>query len=161
MPSITFVGSADCPAPSHAKSGLIMGASDSRVRIAFGVSNAVAAVVLGVGVFVVVQPRFWALDVPAAAIATVQLVSAVGLLAKLPWAMRALRVAAWISFVLGLLIVSLIVLSMLFLRGIHGDYGVAALAVSGLIVALLVPYVVVLPALELLWLGRQSAEPRS
>ena len=138
-----------------------MGASDSRVRIAFGVSNAVAAVVLGVGVFVVVQPRFWALDVPAAAIGLVQLVSAVGLLAKLPWVMRALQVAAWVSFVLGLLTVSLIVLSMVFLRGIHGDYGVAALAVSGLIIALLVPYVVVLPALELLWLKRQSAESQS
>lgn len=129
--------------------------SDSRVRIAFGVLNGIAGIVLLVGVFVVVQPRFWVLDVPAALIGVAQLASAVGLLARVPWALRALAVAAWLSFVLGLCIVFLIVLTMLFLRGIHGDYGVAAMAVSGLVVALLVPYIVVLPALELLWLHRQ------
>ena len=119
-----------------------------------------AGLVLGVGVLVLAQPRFWALDVPALLIAGVQLTSAVALLAKLRWALRALTVAAWVSFVLGLLVVFLIVITMVFLRGIHGDYGVAALAVSGLIVALLVPYIVVLPALELLWLGKQRAEPK-
>ncbi len=132
--------------------------SDSRVRIAFGVLNGVAGIVLLVGVFVVAQPRFWVLDVPAVLIGAAQLASSVSLLARLRWALRALAVAAWVSFVLGLLIVFLIVLTMLFLRGIHGDYGVAAMAVSGLVVALLVPYVVILPALELLWLKRQSAE---
>jgi hypothetical protein len=131
--------------------------SDSRVRIAFGVLNGIAGSVLLVGVFVVVQPRFWVLDVPAALIGAAQLASSVALLLRLRWALRALAVAAWISFVLGLTILFLIVLTMLFLRGIHGDYGVAALAVSGLVVALLVPYVVVLPALELLWLQRQRA----
>jgi len=130
------------------------------MRVTFGVLNALSALVLLVGVFGVVQPRFWALDVPLTAIALVLLVSAVGLLAKLPWALRALTVAAWVSFALGLLVVSLILLTMVFLRGIHGDFGVAALAVSSLIVALLVPYTVVLPALELLWLKRQSAESR-
>ncbi|MEP7049631.1 MAG: hypothetical protein ABJB12_04730 [Pseudomonadota bacterium] len=135
-------------------------ASDSRVRIAFGVLNGIAGVVLLVGVFVVAQPRFWVLDVPAALIGVAQLASSVSLLARLRWALRALAIAAWVSFVLGLIIVFLIVLTMAFLRGIHGDYGVAALAVSGLVVALLVPYVVVLPALELLWLQRQRSELR-
>jgi hypothetical protein len=130
------------------------------MRVTFGALNALSALVLLVGVFGVVQPRFWALDVPAALIASVELVSAVGLLARLPWAPRALTVAAWVSFVLGLTIVSLIVITIMFLRGIHGDYGVGALAVSGLIVALLVPYTVVLPALQLLWLKRQRAESR-
>ncbi len=128
------------------------------MRVAFGVLNALSALVLLVGVYGVVEPRFWALDLPLSCIALVDLVSAVGLLAKLPWALRALTVAAWVSFVFGLLVVSLILLTLVFLRGIHGDYGVAALAVSLLIVALLVPYTLVLPALELLWLKRQRAE---
>ena len=137
-----------------------MSGAERRVSIAFGVWNAIAAVVLLSGAFLVVQPRFWALDVPLALIALVQGVSALGLLTRRAWAERALRVAAWSAFVLGLLVLSAIVLSMVFLRGIHGDYGVAALAVSGLIIALLVPYVLVLPVLELLWLGRQRAESR-
>jgi hypothetical protein len=134
--------------------------SDSRAPLTFGLLNGVAGLVLLVGVFVLAQPRFWALDVPALLIGAVQLASAVALLARLPWALRALSVAAWVSFVLGLAVVFLIVVSMVFLRAIHGDYGVAALAVSGLVVALLVPYIVVLPALELLWLGKQRAEPK-
>lgn len=133
-----------------------MAGHESRVRIAFGVSNAVVALILLVGVFVVVTPRFWGLDVPAAVIALLELVSAVALLANFPWARRALRIAAWVSLGLGSLLVALVVISMAFLRGIHGDYGVAALAVSGLIVALLVPYVVVLPTLQLLWLKRDA-----
>ena len=137
------------------------GGSDSRVRIAFGVLNALAGLVVLVGVFLVAQPRYWVLDAPALLIGGVQLVSAVGLLARLRCALRALAVAAWVSFVLGLLVVFAIVVSMVFLRSIHGDYGVAGLAVSGLIVALLVPYVVALPALELLWLKRQRSEPAS
>jgi hypothetical protein len=130
------------------------------MRVTFGVLNVVSALVLLVGVFAVVQPRFWVLDVPAAIIALSSLVSAVGLLGRLPWALRALTVSAWVSFVLGLTIVSLIAITIVFLRGIHGDYGVAALAVSSLIILLLVPYTVVLPALELLWLKRQRVESR-
>jgi cellulose synthase/poly-beta-1,6-N-acetylglucosamine synthase-like glycosyltransferase len=130
------------------------------MRVTFGVLNAVSALVLLVGVFGVVEPRFWALDVPAAIIALVQLVSAVSLLGRLPWALRALTVSAWVSFALGLTIVTLVAITIVFLRAIHGDYGLAALAVSGLIIALLVPYTVLLPALELLWLKRQRAESR-
>jgi len=81
------------------------------MRITFAVLNVVSALVLLFGVFGVVQPRFWALDVPAAIIALALLVSAVGLLARLPWALRALHVSAWVSFVLGLTIVSLIVIN--------------------------------------------------
>ncbi|HYQ28993.1 MAG TPA: hypothetical protein VER04_17305 [Polyangiaceae bacterium] len=130
------------------------------MRIVFGVLNVLSALVLLVGVFGVVQPRFWALDLPAAIIALVDLVSALGLLARLPWALRALEVSAWVSFVLGMTIVTLIAITIVFLRGIHGDYGLAALAVSSLIVALLVPYTVLLPALQLLWLKRQRVESR-
>jgi hypothetical protein len=133
-----------------------MAGNESRVRVAFGVMNLVAALVLVGGVFAVVTPRFWGLDVPVALIALVQLASAVGLLAKLPWAERALRIAAWVSLGLGSLLVGLVVISMAYLRGIHGDYGVAALVVSALIVALLVPYVLVLPALQLLWIKRSA-----
>ena len=137
-----------------------MSGLSNAARLTFGISNLLVALILLGGVFVVVQPRFWGLDAPLALIALVQLTSGVGLLLRLPWAARALRVSAWVSFASGLLVISLVVLSMVFLRGILGDYGVAAMAVSGLIVALLVPYVLVLPALELLWLKRASSESR-
>ncbi len=147
---------------THATPRPIMaGGSDSGMRLTFGVLNAIAGLIVLLGVLVLAQPRYWALDLPAAAIGIVQWVSAVGLLAKRRWGLRALTIAAWLSFVLGLAVVFLVVLTMVFLRGVHGSYGMAALVVSGLVVALLVPYIVVVPALELLWLKRRQSERSS
>jgi hypothetical protein len=133
--------------------------TESRVRVIFAVLNALVAVILLVGVFGLIQPRFWALDAPAALLGAVELVSAVALFARLPWALRALSVAAWVTFVGGLLLVGLIILTMVFLRSVHGEDGMVATAVSGLVIALLVPYTLLLPVVQLLWLKRQSAEP--
>jgi hypothetical protein len=133
---------------------------ESRVRLIFAVLNALVAVLFLVGVFGLIQPRFWALDVPAGVLSAVELVSAVALFARLPWALRALSVAAWVTFVGGLLLVGMIVLTMVFLRSVHGEDGFAASAVSGLVVALLVPYTLLLPTAQLLWLKRQLNEPK-
>jgi len=131
------------------------------MRITFAVLNAVSASVLLLAVFALITPRFWVLDVPAALIALVELVSAAALLARSPWALRALSVAAWVTFALGLTLVSLVVITIAFLRGIHTEYSLAGLTLTALAVALLVPYTVLLPVVQLLWLKRQSVEPRS
>ena len=130
------------------------------MRLLFAVSNALVALILLVGVFGLIQPRFWALDVPAGVLASIELVSALALFARLPWALRALALAAWITFVGGLLLVGLVVLTMVFLRSIHGEDGFVATAVSGLVLLLLVPYTLLLPILQLLWLKRQALEPK-
>ncbi len=134
---------------------------EARVRLIFAVLNALVAVILLVGVFGLIQPRFWVLDVPAGLLSAVELVSAVALFARLPWALRALSVAAWVTFSIGLLLVGLIVLTMVFLRSVHGEDGFVATAVSGLVVALLVPYTLLLPTVQLLWLKRPLGESKS
>ena len=131
--------------------------SESRARIVFAVANALTASILFVGVGLI-QPRYWVVDVPATLIALVELASAVALFAKLPWARRALTIAAWIAFVGGLLLVALIVLTIVFLRTIHGEDGMVATLVSGLVIALILPYTVLLPTVQLLWLKRQTSE---
>jgi hypothetical protein len=122
----------------------------------FGASNAFVAVLLAVLAFVAVQTRFWLIDLPLAAVALLLVASAVGLLAKRSWAERVLRVAAWAAFGLGLALTALLVLTIAFLRGVHGELGTVAMATCGLVIALLVPYVIVLPGLELVWLGRRG-----
>ena len=134
--------------------------TESRVRITFAVLNALVALLFLIGVFGLIQPRFWALDVPAGLFSAVELVSAVALFARLPWALRALAVAAWVTFVGSLILVGLIVLTMVFLRSVHGEDGFVASAVSGLVIALLVPYTLLLPVVQLLWLKRQPSERR-
>ncbi len=135
--------------------------SESRARVSFAVLNALVAVILLVGVFGLMQPRFWAVDCPAALLAGVELVSAVALLARLPWALRALSIAAWVTFIGGLGLVALIVLTMVFLRSVHGEDGMVATAVSGLVLALLVPYTLLLPVVQLLWLKARVGERES
>ena len=130
----------------------------SRVRVTFGVLNAFVALILVVAELAYVRPHCWPLDASAALVSSVELVSAVALLADLSWALRALRTAAWVSLVVGLVVVALVGLTMAFLAGVHGDTGYAGALVSGLVIALLVPYTIVLPALQLLWLGRQVRE---
>ncbi len=128
-----------------------------RARIAFGIANALVALIFFAGVWLI-QPRYWVVDVPVMLIALVELVSAVALFAKLRWALRALLVAAWLTFGLGLLLVGMIVLTMVFLRTIHGEDGMVATLVSGLVIALIVPYTLLLPTVELLWLKRRTTE---
>lgn len=129
-----------------------------RASIAFGIANALTALIFFVGI-ALIQPRYWVVDVPAALLALVELASAIALFAKLPWAWRALSVAAWATFGLGLLIIGMIVLTMVFLRTIHGEDGMVATLVSGLVIALVAPYTLLLPTVELLWLKRQASEP--
>jgi hypothetical protein len=134
---------------------------EARVRIVFAVLNALVAGMLLVGVFGLIQPRFWVLDVPVALLAAAQLISAVAVFARVSWALRALSVAAWVTFSTGLLLVALIVLTMVFLRSVHGEDGFVATAVSGLVVALLLPYTLLLPTVQLLWLKRRLDEAKS
>jgi len=134
-----------------------MSPRDTRVRVTFAALNALAGVVLLVAV-ALVKPRFWLLDLPVALIAFTDLACAAGLFLNARWQFLALRIAAWVSLGAGLLLVALVVLTISFLRGILGDYGVAAMAVCGLVIALLVPYTLLLPIVELLWLGPARAE---
>lgn len=131
---------------------------ESRVRIGFGIANALVALIFFAGV-ALIQPRYWVVDVPATLLGLIELVSAVALLAKLTWAMRALSIAAWATFGLGLLLIGMIVLTMVFLRTIHGEDGMVATLVSGLVIALIAPYTLLLPTVELLWLKRRTSEP--
>ena len=135
--------------------------TEPRVLRIFAALNALVALILLVGVFGLIKPRFWALDAPVGLLCAVLLASAVALFARLPWALRALALAAWVTFVGGLILVGLIVLTMVFLRSVHGEDGFVATAVSGLVIALIVPYTLLLPAVQLLWLKRQVSERAS
>jgi hypothetical protein len=132
---------------------------ESRVGVTFGVLNAVVGLLLLTAVFVVVRTRFLLLDLPVVVVAALDLASAVGLLLRARWALRVLRVAAFAAFGFGLALVAALVLTLAFLRGIHGDMGLVGTAISALIIALAVPYVVALPALQLLWLKKQGQSP--
>lgn len=112
-------------------------------------SQLLLAVLVSVGVWVGLPARWLWIDLPLSALALACLLIAVGLFARTGWAPRALRVLLWIELGTGTLIVSLLALSIAQLAGSYGPVGAGGAVLMGTIAALVLPYLVGLPALLL------------
>jgi hypothetical protein len=123
-------------------------------RVAFGVSNLIAAAVATLGVFAGLPARDARVDVPAVLVILLLAGSGVGLVSGARWGAAAARVAAVVTLALGLILVLLLALAASYLAGIYGAVGKGGAVIFTLVLLLAIPYVVVLPALTLYWLGR-------
>jgi hypothetical protein len=123
----------------------------ARGVIGFSIGNFVPAIVLGVGLYAL-PVRFWVVDVLVIASVVGVLGGSGVALARPALSLRALRVAALSLLGIGLLLVGAAAMSAAFLSGVHGDYGRGGTLLMLLIVFLMVPYTLVYPVLELLWL---------
>jgi hypothetical protein len=74
-------------------------------------------------------------------------------LGRAPWGRWAARIAAVIALVVGLGLVSALSLTASYLSGIYGPVGRGGALILILVAALALPYLVVLPAVQLVWLG--------
>lgn len=145
------------------------GARDRRTRRArrtsqaFGVVNLVSAVLVALGVFGGLPARWWVVDVPAALVVALLGVSGAGLVFRARRADSLARVASFVVLAAGLSLVAALVLTASGLSGLYGPIGKGGAIIMILVVALAVPYLVVLPAAELLWLGprRMASVPPS
>ncbi|MBX3234229.1 MAG: hypothetical protein KIT84_04030 [Labilithrix sp.] len=134
-------------------------ARDRRARIGFGTANVLVSLAVAGGVFRLLPTRWWVVDGGAVIVSALLLASGVTLLRKMPIAETLTRVAAAIVLVLGLALVTAIFGTAGWLSGVYGQIGVGGAIVFGLVGALVLPYVVVLPAVELAWLGPRAAKP--
>ena len=132
-----------------------------RAAVAFGAADLVTAALVVFGVFVGLPARWWPVDGAAALLACVELASAYGLLARSRWAERVARAAGLFALALGLLTISLLAVTASWLSGIYGPVGKGAAVVLALVAALAFPYLVALPAAQLLWLWPQSDAGRA
>jgi hypothetical protein len=119
----------------------------------FGAIDLVAASVVALGVFVGLPARWWVVDVPAAIVVALLAAAGVGLLARRPWGEQVARVASLVTLALGLVLVATLALTASYLSGIYGPVGLGGAVILALVAALALPYLVVLPASQLLWLG--------
>jgi hypothetical protein len=129
-----------------------------RAAVVFGVVDLLVAAVVLFGVFVALPMRWWPVDTGAVALAALELAAGVGLLARTGWAERVARVAAAVALALGLLLVSLLAVTASWLSGVYGPVGKGGAVVLGLVAALTVPYLVVLPFVQLVWLRPRVPE---
>ena len=126
---------------------------DRRARIGFGVAN--IAVALGVlfGVFKLLPTRWWPVDGAALIIAGLLGASGVMLLRKMAKAEQVTRYAALVVLAIGVVLVTLLFGTAGWISGVYGQVGGGGAVIFALVGLLTLPYVVVLPAVELAWLG--------
>jgi hypothetical protein len=129
-----------------------------RAAVAFGLSNLLTAVLLALGVFVALPARWWPVDTGCALLLALQVASGVGLLAGASWGTLAARVAAAVALSLGLLVVTLLAVTASWLSGVYGPVGKGGAIVLALVAVLVVPYVVVLPLVQLVALKREGKQ---
>jgi hypothetical protein len=121
-------------------------------HIGFGMVNLVSAGLVALGVFMGLPTRYWVIDVPAVVVIVLLGTAGGGLLARRVWAAAVARLAAAITLSLGLVLVGALAISVSYLLGIYGPVGRGGALMLTLVAALVLPYLVVLPAVQLVWL---------
>lgn len=124
-----------------------------RARIGFGIANVCVALFIAFGVFRLLPTRWWLVDGGAVIMILLLGASGVMLLRKHPLRERVTRIAAAVVLVLGMALFAAIAITASWISGVYQQVGASGAIVFGLVAALVLPYVVVLPAVELAWVG--------
>ncbi|MGO9833584.1 MAG: hypothetical protein ACLP1X_05155 [Polyangiaceae bacterium] len=123
-----------------------------RASLVFGIANLLTGALVALGVFAGLPSRWAPVDLAALGLIGLELASAVGLISAAPWAARVSRVACGSALALGLLAITLLAVTASWLSGIYGPVGRGGAIVLALVAALALPYLVVLPVVQLVWL---------
>ncbi len=124
-----------------------------RARVGFGVANITIALAVAYGVFRLLPTRWWLVDAGALTIITLLGASGFMLLRRHPMRERVTRVAATIVLVLGLALFAAIAITASWISGVYQQVGASGAIIFGLVAALVLPYLVVFPAVELAWVS--------
>ena len=124
-----------------------------RARIAFGVTNAGVAALVAWSVYRGLPTRWWVVDDGAFVIVALMAASSVALLTNHRLAEPITRAAAAVTLLLGLALFATLALTASWLYGVYGPVGKGGSALFALVALLVFPYLVVLPAALLAWVG--------
>jgi hypothetical protein len=123
-----------------------------RAALVFGIADLVTAAVLVIGVFVGLPSRWAPVDATALVLTGAQLAAGIGLLAGKSWAPRVARAASALALALGLALITVLAVTASWLSGVYGPVGAGGAVVLVLVAALALPYLVVMPVVQLVWL---------
>jgi hypothetical protein len=136
-------------------------ALDPRTARAFGVANFLAAGVVVFAVFVGLPARWWVVDGGAIVLTALLGAAGGGLVAKKPWAEGVARGASVAVLVIGLVFIATLALTASYLAGVYGPVGRGGAVILTLGAALAIPYLVVFPAAQLVWLGPRARRTKT
>lgn len=132
---------------------------DRRARIGFGVTNIVVALAFLGGVFKLLPTRWWVVDGGCLVMALLFGASGVTLLRSMAPAEKITRLAAIVVLVMGMALTTALFGTAGWISGVYGSVGAGGAIIFALVGAMVLPYVIVLPAAELAWLGAPSPSP--
>jgi hypothetical protein len=123
-----------------------------------GGARVIACAQLLLGVFLLIAvwgllpARYAPIDVAGSALALLQLTASAGLFVRKPWAARVALIAGWAALVAGATLATLLAVTVAHLSGTYGPVGAGGAVLMAVIAALVLPYLVFLPALQVAWL---------
>lgn len=129
-------------------------------RYWFGALDALAALVVAVG-GLSLPTHWWPVDLAIGVLVALLAASGGGLIAGKSWSFRVARVASYVVLAIGLTSIALLSTSVAYLSGVYGATGRGGLIVFTLVIALLLPYLVIFPIAQLVFLRRPAVEPAS
>ena len=127
-----------------------MSAMPKQLAIAFA-QLLLSVLILG-GVWLALPARWLWVDVPATVLGSAALLAALALMGRKAWALRLARGVLWAELLLGTLTASLLAAGAAQLAGSYGPVGAGGALLLITIAFLVLPYLVVFPALQLRWL---------
>jgi hypothetical protein len=123
-----------------------------RAAVVFGIADLLTAAGVGLGVFVALPARWWPVDWVAGGLTVLELAAGIGLLMGAAWSERVARAASAVALGAGLFTITILALTASWLSGVYGPVGAGGAMILALVGTLALPYVVVLPVVELVWL---------
>jgi hypothetical protein len=123
------------------------------LRMLFTCYLLVLAAAIVLGVFVALPARFWVVDVPAALLTIAAAGSALGLALGSLWGLELARRTGQFALLTGFALLAGLANGVTALRAVYGPLGQGGVLVFLLIMLLVIPYLIVVPALMLLWIG--------
>ena len=125
-------------------------------RIAFGVINLGVAALVAWCVFRGLPTRWWVADTGGAVVVALMAASGAALLGGHRHAETVTRIAAGVVLAQGLALFAALALTASWLSGVYGPVGKGGAAIFALVALLVFPYLIVLPATLLAWVGPRS-----
>ena len=127
--------------------------SKNKARIV-AIFELLVAILLVIGIWVALPARWWPVDVAGSVLAGVLLAGGGGLLLNRSWGRRLSIAASWLSLAIGMTTVTLLAWTAAFLSGLYGPIGGGGALILGAVAALVLPYLVGLPLIQLILLRK-------
>jgi hypothetical protein len=128
-----------------------------RCAILFGTLDVTVSVAILIGVFGGLPARYAPVDWSCALLAALELAAGMGLLLRSKGHAFIARLASAVALTFGLVSFTLLAVTATWLGSVYGQVGRGGEIVLGIAAALIFPYLILLPASELVWLQPESS----